>query len=84
MRTLRMVTGVTGFAAIATGDQDLTVIPSAAAFYGDRDALSAQFAGDRLVRAPLRVDFRQLGDERLRVGMVRGAVDRVLGADLDL
>ena len=33
---------IAGFAAIATGDQDLTAIPAAAAFYGDRESLSEQ------------------------------------------
>ncbi len=31
-----------GFAAIATGEQDLTAIPAAAAFYGDRETLGEQ------------------------------------------
>lgn len=32
---------VNGFAVVSTGDQDLTAIPSAAAFYGDRASLSS-------------------------------------------
>lgn len=33
---------ISGFAAISTGEQDLTVIPAASAFYGDRESLGAQ------------------------------------------
>ena len=33
---------INGFAAISTGEQDLTAIPAAAAFYGDRGSLGAQ------------------------------------------